>query len=458
MDILIVDDEKSIRTTTQFALESEGHYAETADSAEIALLKLKEQPYDLIFLDLRLGDDDGLEVLGRVLKAAPAQLVVIFTAHASIETAVKATQAGAFDYLEKPFAPGQLRAILAKAEKALRTRTEITRLQRTVEDLQGEVSTSRPPMRFDSADAEARAALDTLNRAAATPASILILGESGTGKSVIARYIHDHSHLADQPFVTVSCPSLSRELLESDLFGHVKGAFTGAVKDKWGKVHAADGGTLFLDEIGELPLEIQPKLLRLLQEREYERLGENNTRQAKVRVIAATNQNLEECVATGAFREDLYYRLNVISVTMPPLRARREDLVRIAAEYLEFFARQVGRKFKGFSEDAHAVLLRHGWPGNLRELRNSIERAVILARGDKIEACDLPKPTRAEEVVNGSNGGGDLVVGAEISLETLERAHIERVLEWAPNLQDAAEILGIDKATLYRKRKRFEIE
>jgi len=459
MDILIVDDEKSIRLTTTMALEAEGHYVESAEDSSSALRRLKEEDFDLIFLDLRLGDEDGLEVLQAILKTKPKQLVTIFTAHASVATAVKATQLGAFDYLEKPFTPDQLRAILIKSKKALQTQGEVIRLQETVQELKTEVSTSSPPLQFTSSDPRTRQELEMLFRAAASSASVLILGESGTGKSVIAREVHERSHLRDKPFITVSCPSLSKELLESVLFGHVKGSFTGAIKDTWGKVHAAEGGTLFLDEIGELPMEIQPKLLRLLQEREYERLGENKTRPTNVRVVAATNRDLAACVADGSFREDLYYRLNVISATVPPLRSRHSDLQKFADDYLAFFAKQMGRKIDGFDEGGRQALLRHGWPGNLRELRNAIERATILARGNRIEAGDLPHPapvTSSGGHANGKSNG--LSIGGEYSLDQIEEAHLRHVLEWAPSLQDAASILGIDKATLYRKRKRFGIE
>lgn len=454
MDILIVDDEKSIRLTTSLALEAEGHYVETAEDGALALRRIKEESFDLVFLDLRLGDEDGLEVLQKILTMKPHQLVTIFTAHASISTAVKATQLGAFDYLEKPFTPDQLRAILIKAQKALMTQGEVTRLKETVQELKSEVRHSSPPLRFSSDDEKTRDEFDIAFRAAATSASILILGESGTGKSAIAREIHDRSHLRDKPFVTVSCPSLSKELLESVLFGHMKGSFTGAVRDTWGKVHAADGGTLFLDEIGELPMEIQPKLLRLLQEREYERLGENKVREANVRVIAATNRDLKQSIISGDFREDLYYRLNVISVTVPPLRERPADLARFAKDYLEYFANELGRKIEGYSDGGRSALMRHPWPGNLRELRNAIERATILARGTKVEAEDLPRPTSLP--TTGTNSDSESVgIGGEHSLDEIEQAHLTKVLGWAPSLNDAATVLGIDKATLYRKRKRF---
>ncbi|MDQ8192383.1 sigma-54-dependent transcriptional regulator [Roseibacillus persicicus] len=459
MDILIIDDEKSIRSATTIAVEAEGHYAETADSARIAEMKLKEGDFNLVFLDLRLGEDNGMDLLRDIAKHQPDLPVVIFTAHASIETAVEATREGAFDYLEKPFTPDQLRAILLKAEKASRTRKKIVKLENEVQELQTQVSTQAPPSTFESQEPAMQESLSTLFRAAATPASILILGESGTGKSVISKAVHEQSHLAQNPFVTVSCPSLSKELLESELFGHVKGSFTGAVKDKWGKVHAADGGTLFLDEIGELPLEIQPKLLRLLQEKEYERLGENKTRQSNVRIIAATNRNLAEMVEEGSFREDLFYRLNVITVELPALRQRPADLLLFANNYLSFFGKQVGRDNLQYSKEALAALRSYPWPGNLRELRNSIERAAILAQGSEVEAADLPSTNSLNALgTPGTNSLPSISPGSRVTIAELEEEHIRRVVETSSSLQEAAEILGIDNATLYRKRKKMNLE
>jgi NtrC-family two-component system response regulator AlgB len=300
--------------------------------------------------------------------------------------------------------------------------------------------------------------MDTLLRAAKTPASILILGESGTGKSVVARAVHKESHLANRPFVTVSCPSLSKELLESELFGHVKGAFTGALRDHWGKVKSAAGGTLFLDEIGDLPMEIQPKLLRLLQEREYERVGENVTRQAEVRIIAATSQDLKKRVADGAFREDLFFRLNVIMAEMPALRERPGDLIRFAEHYFKHFAALCGRRLEGFSEEASAAIRAYSWPGNLRELRNAIERAVIMAKGNKINLEDLPAVLRGQTAAAAKGNGATLEVGSLVSMEKLEEAHLRKVLERTGNLAEAAQVLGIDQATLYRKRKKIGLE
>ncbi|HEY8967333.1 MAG TPA: sigma-54 dependent transcriptional regulator [Candidatus Methylacidiphilales bacterium] len=443
MKILIVDDEKNIRTSTSFAIQSEGHEPDAVDSGRIALMKMAEEPYDLVFLDLRIGDEDGLEVLDSIVKLFPNVPTVVFTAHASISTAVDAMRRGAFDYLEKPFTPGQLRHIVTNVER-------MRKLNQRVTDLEQQVSGQSPSVDYASDDPAMGKVMDVLNRTAGTQAAVLILGESGTGKSVLARYVHDHSEVKDKPFVTVSCPSLSKELLESELFGHLKGSFTGAVKDTWGKVDAAKGGTLFLDEIGELPLEIQPKLLRLLQERQYERIGENKTRTADVRIIAATNRNLEECVREKTFREDLYYRLNVISVTTPPLRHRTGDLRRMSQNFVRFFAKQMRRPVKDFTPEAMEKVLGYGWPGNIRELRNAIERAVILAQGNLIQLGDLPEHLSSQE------SRREIMPGSPVSLETLEFEHIRLIVERSENLEAAARILGIDPATLYRKRKKMQ--
>jgi len=447
MDILIIDDEKAIRTSTLFALETDDHYAEAVSSGEVGLLRMKEEDFDLVLLDLNLGTENGLDILPQIQKRHPRTPVVIFTAEATISTAVRAIQAGAMDYLEKPFTPDRLRSVVARARQ---WRT----LHERIEELETEISSQSPPPHFRSRDAKMNETLDLFFRAAPTTASILILGESGTGKSLVAREIHRRSHLKDKPFVTISCPSLSKALLESELFGHVKGSFTGAIRDKWGKVHEANGGTLFLDEIGELPLDIQPKLLRLLQEREYERLGETKTRMADVRVIAATNRNLKKCVETNRFREDLYYRLDVISAAMPPLRERPRDLKEFAEKFVTFFAGVSGRKIDGFSVDAVTRLLSHRWPGNLRELRNAMERAVILTRSSKIEEDDLPTPTSA---ISPEEEGetASIVPGASVTIEELGTAHIRRTLARTRTMQEAAAILGIDQATLYRKRKKI---
>jgi len=450
MDFLIIDDDKTFRDATCFLIEEEGHYAEGTDSGQAGLTVLKEDKFDAVLLDLNLSHESGLDVLTQIQLQNPPIPIVMFTAQGSIKTAVEAMRRGAADYLEKPFQREQFLMVLARLQRLRQMGQRIERLEQEATENK---SHNLEPI-FDFTTPVMREAMEMFLRAARTPASILILGESGTGKSVIARTIHQNSHLADQPFVTVSCPSLSKELLESELFGHVRGSFTGAIKDHWGKVKAADGGTLFLDEIGDLPMEIQPKLLRLLQEREYERLGENVTRQANVRIIAATNRDLKKRVAEGTFREDLFFRLNVISVEMPPLRALGDDLIRFAEHYARYFAAQCGRKFNGFSRDAVSCIRSYSWPGNLRELRNTIERAIILAKGETLERDDFPSELRQKAPV-GTVTDIPAEIGSLIPLEKLEEAHLRKVLQRTKSLIEAAEILGIDQATLYRKRKRI---
>ncbi len=441
MRILIVDDEAAIRRTTRIALEAAGHEVSDVVNSQRAAKALDEEPFDAVFLDLKLGAEDGLDVLARLLKAQPGLHVVMFTAYANIATAVEAMRRGAFDFVPKPFTPDQIRGVLAKIERACA-------LQSKVRTLESDFAAESPPIDLESSEPAARQALEVAFKAAETSASILILGPSGTGKSVLAREVHRRSGQRAGAFVTVSCPSLSRELLESELFGHVRGSFTGAIADAVGKVAAADGGTLFLDEIGEMPLEIQPKLLRLLQEREYERVGEARPRRANVRVIAATNRNLAADVKAGRFREDLFYRINVISVALPGLCERPADLARLAESCRIYFVARLGKKNLAFSSEVLAAFAGYAWPGNLRELRNVIERAVILAAGETIELRDLP-----DEFRRPSQPG--FVVGGRVTIDDLEAEHLRRVLTNARNLDEAARILGIDPATLYRKRQKL---
>ena len=441
MRILVIDDERNIARMLAVALEADGHEVVAVESGSGALRQVQKAPFDAAFLDLRLGQENGLEVLAQLRRADTGVAIVVITAFASIPTAIEATRLGAADYLPKPFTPEQVRLVLRRIQKKLG-------LERRVEELESLLEIPADAPDPASEDLAMRHVLELAHKTATSRASIILLGESGTGKSVLARDIHRHSQQAERPFVTVSCPSLSRELLESELFGHAKGAFTGAVTETQGKVQAAHGGTLYLDELGELPLEIQPKLLRLLQEHEYERVGETQTRRAEVRVISSTNRDLVQAIKEGKFREDLYYRLNVVSLHLPPLRERPHDLERVAAAHLRFFARQSGKLITDFSPEAKAAMRRYAWPGNLRELRNAIERAVILSAGPKIEAAHL------SEIVARPKPGVALEIGGSVTLAELTDEHIRRVLARTSRLEDAAAILGIDLATLYRRRKR----
>jgi NtrC-family two-component system response regulator AlgB len=370
--------------------------------------------------------------------------VVVVTAYATIETAVEAMRRGACDYLPKPFTPDQLRVVL---ERIARMR----RLESKVEQLEEQVRAVVPEVDLQTSEPEMQQALNVAFTAAATEATILLRGESGTGKGVLARAIHARSHRSAQSFVTIHCPSLSAELLESELFGHVQGAFTGAVRDTLGKVAAAEGGTLFLDEIGDLPLALQAKLLRLLQERNYERVGETQTRVSNVRVLAATNRRLEADIAAGRFREDLFYRLNVIEVTLLPLRQRVADILPLAEHLLQFFARQNSKAIAGFAPAVQAAMRKYSWPGNIRELRNAVERGVILAPGPLIDLSHLPSqvghptPPTSEPAEQPT------------ALDDLEAEHIRRTLAATSTIDEAATKLGINPSTLYRKRKRYGI-
>jgi NtrC-family two-component system response regulator AlgB len=438
--ILLIDDEPNILRTFRFCLEDVGHRVTTASDATQAEELVQSDVFDLCFLDLRLGETSGLDLLPKLRQYAPWMRVIIVTAHSSIDSALDAIRAGAADYLVKPCSPEQLRMT---ASKQIRAR----RLEQRLEALEKEDCASSTA-ELDSESPAMKKVLETLRQVADTDATVLILGDSGSGKGVAAKTIHQCSPRSKENFVTVNCPSLSAELLESELFGHKKGAFTGATENKLGRVDQAEGGTLFLDEVGDVPLSLQPKLLRFIQDREYERVGDPITRHANVRIIAATNRDLTEMVKQNTFREDLLYRLNVITIVMPPLRERPEDLAMLAERFLLRYAANYRRPARGFTKAALDSIQSYPWPGNIRELQNVIERAVILCSAEQIDVDLLSISESAERRSRPR-------IGDALSLEDLERSHIRGVMANASSLDHAAKTLGIDVSTLYRKRKQY---
>lgn len=439
--VLIADDEKNIRTTLSVCLESMGCQVHTAATAEAALCEIERSHFDIVFLDLRLGSANGLDVLPRMLALRSGLAIVMITAYATVDTAVEALKRGAIDYLPKPFTPPQIRHLVEQ----IHARRWMSRRLGELEEL---VAKEIPEVDLQATAPSMRSILETLARAARADTPLLLRGESGTGKGVFARLAHAQSPRNQGPFVTVNCPTLSEELLASELFGHVRGAFTGAVRDQPGRVEAAEGGTLFLDEIGEINPGLQAKLLRFIQERRFERVGETLTRQANVRIIAATNRDLAADVKTGRFREDLLFRLNVLEMTVPPLRERPEDILRLARGFLDFFSRAANRPPSELSAAAEEALMAYRWPGNVRELRNAMERAVILS----------PARMLGPEVVPGHQPAVSpgLRIGGDVTLAEIEREHIQRVVDRVPTLEEAARVLGIESSTLWRKRRKYE--
>jgi NtrC-family two-component system response regulator AlgB len=441
MRVLVIDDEKNIRTTIQVCLEDMGCRVTSASTRSIALAALHDGMFDLAFLDLRLGTESGMDLLPALLAERPGLEVIVITAYATFDTAVEAIRRGARDYVPKPFSPAQIRGVV---ERVQQRQHELMQLR----DLQSRLEEAAPDVVVDTASPRMQSVLGVLDKASAFDAPVLLLGENGTGKGVLARRLHAASRRREHPFVAVNCPTLSDELLASELFGHARGAFTGAVRDQPGRVEAAEGGTLFLDEVGELPLPLQSKLLRFLQEKQFERIGESRTRKADVRVVAATNRNLADAVRSGTFREDLLYRLNTIEIVVPPLRDRKEDIAPLARSFLAFFSRNVGRPPPQLTPGAEEYLKGSLWPGNVRELRNAMERALILAGGQVItpEALGAHGPTSAPGPLLGGN----------FTVDEIEREHILRVIARTPTLDEAARVLGLDASTLWRKRKKYE--
>jgi NtrC-family two-component system response regulator AlgB len=442
---LVVDDDSGVRQSLRLCLEAAGARVLGVATGGAALEALDRGHFDVVFLDLWLGAEAGLDLLPELLQRQADLGVIVVTAFASIESAVDAVKRGAVDYIPKPFTPDQIRLTANRVVEAQRLRRRLTELQQELDE-------SGEPSVFESHSQTFRQFLQVAGRAAASDAVVLVCGESGTGKNILARWMRGNSPRAEAPFASVNCPALSGDLMTSALFGHRKGAFTGAIADVAGKVQDAEGGTLFLDEVGELTADAQVRLLRFLNDRTYERLGDARERQADVRLIAATNRDLDAEVRTGRFREDLFYRLNVITLTLPALRERPEDILVLANHYLSIFSRKQGRTGLTFSPVSEQAMLAHTWPGNLRELRNAVERAVILTSGNVLSPADLGLATGMDQ-----DGQREQTarVGAAVSLAALQREHIARVVAQASSLEAAARVLGIDATTLQRKRKRF---
>ncbi|MCA9650204.1 MAG: sigma-54-dependent Fis family transcriptional regulator [Myxococcales bacterium] len=448
--VLIVDDDADLLDLLVAGLTAQGYETEGCTSAEMGLAALGERRFDLILADINLPGMSGIEFCSRVVEERPDQAVMVMTAFGSMKSAVAAIRAGAYDYITKPLDVDAVGLRIGRVVREGRIRDEARRLRAVVQvkESYGGLLGSSPAM---------RKVYDLLERVAGSDASVLVTGESGTGKELVARAIHDQGPRKGGPFVAVNCSAVPENLLESELFGHSKGAFTDARNDRLGLFPQANGGTLFLDEIGEIPMTMQPKLLRALEERRVRPVGSNTETDFDVRVVAATNRDLEAAVEEGRFREDLYFRINVIHVDLPPLRSRGTDVLSLAQHFLGRYSLQAGKQVQGISPAAAQRLCDYEWPGNVRELRNCMERAVALTRHTDVQVEDLPERVskyRRSHMVIASDDPTELV-----PLEEVERRYILRVVETvAGNKTMAAKILGLDRKTLYRKLERYKQE
>jgi len=449
--VLVIDDESGILDTLRILLKKEGYEVSTAQGGKAGLDAIRANAPDIVLTDVRMPQVTGLDILQAVKETDPITPVLLMTAQASLQSAIQAVNAGAFYYLQKPFANDELLAILRRACEFRQIRVENKQLKQEIRRTGGgpRAIVTRPI-------GKARRFLEILKTAdivAPTDSTVLIGGESGTGKEVLARYIHDASLRADGPFLSINCGALPETLLESELFGHVKGSFTGAVRDKQGLFAAARGGTFFLDEVGEMPASLQVKLLRVLQQREVIPVGATEALPVDVRIVAATNRELEEEVRRGNFRSDLFYRLNVLALELPPLRDRRDDLLLLIDHFLTEMAAERGAEVKALTAEALDAVMVYEWPGNVRELQNALEHATVLTKGNLIEPQHLPEriTRQKKEPLVAERGQPNP------SLDMIERAYIMFVLQAeGGNKTRAAEALGIDPSTLYRKLSRYE--
>jgi DNA-binding NtrC family response regulator len=438
--ILVVDDEFSVRDSLSSWFRKDGYNVGAAENATEALKHLQDSAWDIVLLDIKMPGMDGLELQERIHQIDPEIVTIMITAFASVETAVQALKQGAFDYITKPIDPDELSHLVRRALEQRRLKDENIQLRQSIEQLSqfGDIVGESPQM---------QKVLELVRSVAETEATVLIRGESGTGKELIAQAIHANSRRRYFPIIPVNCGALPESLLESELFGHEKGAFTGAVYRRKGKFEMASGGTLFLDEVGTVSLKTQVELLRVLETKEFVRLGGTKPIRVDFRVICATNQNLEKMVEESQFREDLYYRLNVFSIFLPPLRERRQDIPPLAHHFLRRYALHMNKAFSEIHPDAMDLIVRHDWPGNVRELANAIERAMVVGKPPAIRVGDLPMQVSSQSDSEPVD-----------SLSAMEKAHIARILDrtgW--NITRAAEILRIDRVTLYNKIKKYEL-
>jgi DNA-binding NtrC family response regulator len=446
--LAILDDECRMVDIIGMVLRRVGYEVETFVEPEPALAALEKQSFDLLLTDLKMPEMDGVEVLRRARTIDPRLPVILITAHATVATAIEAMRSGAFDYVEKPFDNTELKSIVGRA-------LELTRLSRENRYLRAEVASRYSLDAIVAESAALRDVFELARRAAHSPSTVLITGESGTGKELVARAVHFHSERVGKPFIAVNCKALAGGVLESELFGHEKGAFTGADRAKAGLLERAEGGTLFLDEIGEVDDNFQGKLLRVLQERVYQRVGGVEDRRFEARVVAASNRDLRAEIASGRFREDLYFRLAVIPIQIPPLRERSEDVLPLARHFLARSSEALNRPISAWSDEVEARLLSHSWPGNVRELENALERGVVLARGDQIELDDLLiEPAEAEPA-----DPQPIVGGLQAFVDHAVKERIRAVLEEVGGVRvEAARRLAIDRTTLYRLIRKLEID
>lgn len=452
--ILVIDDHETMRNGVRVALERKGHDVVAVQDGKRGFEALEQSDFDLIVTDYKMDEVDGLAVVEKVQSMGISTDVIVMTAYGSIELAVEAMKKGAIDFVSKPFSPD---VIQVKVDKALAHRDMRASHERLVEEntyLKTEIESRFNYGEMIGADPSMQSVFDRVQKAAPIDSAVLVLGESGTGKELVARAIHQASSRKKGPFVKVNCGALPKDLVEGELFGHDKGAFTGAVKEKRGRFELADGGTIFLDEVGDLPLDAQVKLLRVLQEKEFERLGGEKTLRVDVRIVAATNRALKEMVSEGLFREDLYYRLEVIPIVLPPLRQRRRDIPELVEHFLHKKSSEMGITPKTLSETAMGMLKKYNWPGNVRELENMIERLLVLSDGDEIGVSDLPFDAQEEGVVSEPLPENGLSLNAR--LDSLERDLIVQALEQAEGVKTrAAEILGIKTSALYYKLDKY---